>query len=185
MRRFKLQVQASLDGFMAGPQGEMDWMTLPWSQDLDRYVTDLTDNVDCIMLGRKLAEGFIPHWASQPEGEDPAGVEKMNVTPKVVISTTIADSPWPNTIVEANLAQTVRSLKAADGGDIIAYGGGTLVTSLLSEYLVDDIYLFVNPVALGSGMPIFPLLEVHQPFRQVSATSFDCGVTALHLSPSR
>lgn len=61
MRKVKLQMQVSLDGFVAGPNGEMDWMTWNWDDELKEYVMKLTDPVDCIILGRVLAQGFIPH----------------------------------------------------------------------------------------------------------------------------
>ena len=64
MRKLKLQVQISVDGFIAGPHGEMDWMTFDWDEAISQYVQAITDPVDCIVLGRKLAEGFIPHWAA-------------------------------------------------------------------------------------------------------------------------
>lgn len=68
MRTLKLQVQTTIDGYMAGPDGAMDWMTHPWTSDIERYIDDLTSSVDCILLGRRLAEGFIPAWAAGPEG---------------------------------------------------------------------------------------------------------------------
>lgn len=131
MRTFKLQTQTSVDGYMAGPNGEMDWMTFPWTDDIKAYVTALTEPVDCIVLGRKLAEGFIPAWAAQPDGEPQWSIEKMNNTPKVVISNTLTESPWENAVVAGgDLAETVNQLKAQPGGDMIAYGGGTLVSDL-------------------------------------------------------
>jgi dihydrofolate reductase len=57
MRMFKLQVQVSVDGYMGGPNGEMDWMTVPWSDDMSAYSSALHESVDCIVLGRNLAEG--------------------------------------------------------------------------------------------------------------------------------
>ena len=68
MCKFKLQVQVSADGRMAGPNGEMDWMTFKWTDDMNAYVGALDDPVDCIVLGRKLAEGFIPAWETGPGG---------------------------------------------------------------------------------------------------------------------
>ena len=63
MRKLKLQVQMSVDGYIAGPNGEMDWMVWNWDDTLKKYVDDLTDSIDCILLGRKMAPGFIAHWA--------------------------------------------------------------------------------------------------------------------------
>ncbi|MFC7586162.1 dihydrofolate reductase family protein [Nonomuraea antimicrobica] len=99
MRTFKLQVQTTIDGYMAGPKGEMDWVTSSWSDDLNTYVEALMESVDHIVLGRRLAEGFIPAWAAGPEGETKEGIAWMNDTPKVVISDSLAESPWPNATV--------------------------------------------------------------------------------------
>ena len=154
MRTFKLQVQTSVDGYMAGANGEMDWMTFPWSDDLNAYVTALTEAVDCIVLGRNLAEGFIPHWAGLPADEP--GADTMNNTPKVVISNSLTESPWENTVVAGgDLSESVNQLKAAPGGDMITYGGGTLVASLIANGLLDELHLLVNPTAIGAGMPVF------------------------------
>jgi dihydrofolate reductase len=185
VRKFKLQVQVSVDGYMAGPKGEMDWLTVPWTDDIGDYVWALTDPVDCIVLGRKLAEGFIPTWAAGPEGEAQKGIDKMNDTPKVVISNTLTESPWENAVVAGgDLAETVNRLKAEPGGDMIAYGGGTLVSSLIAKGLLDELHLFVNPAAIGAGMPVFPDLGASQRLRLVAARAFDCGITALHLEPA-
>ena len=186
MRTFKLQVQTTVDGYMAGPNGAMDWMTFPWTDDLNTYVDALMEPVDCIVLGRKLAEGFIPAWAAGPEGEDQASIDWMNNTPKVVISNSLTESPWENAVVAGgDLADTVNELKSRPGGDMIAYGGGTLVSSLIADGLLDELHLFVNPTATGAGMPVFPSLEHHQQLRPVAARQFDCGIIALHLEPKR
>ena len=83
MRKLKLQIQVTVDGYIAGLNGEMDCMVFDWDNDLKQYVTEITDSVDCIVLGRKLAEGFIPYWASNPEVE---GADKMNSCRKVVFT---------------------------------------------------------------------------------------------------
>jgi dihydrofolate reductase len=186
MRKFKLQVQTTVDGYMGGPNGEMDWLTLPWTDDLNAYVGALDEPVDCIVLGRKLAEGFIPAWAAGPEGEDQASIDKVNETPKVVISNTLTESPWENAVVAGgDLAEIVNQLKAQPGGDVIAYGGATLVSNLIAQGLLDELHLFVNPTAIGAGMPVFPKLEAYQQLRLVTAQPFDCGITGLHFEPKR
>ncbi|HEU4948426.1 MAG TPA: dihydrofolate reductase family protein [Kribbella sp.] len=186
MRKFMLQVQTTVDGYMAGPNGEMDWLTFPWTDDIGAYITALTESVDCIVLGRKLAEGFIPAWAAGPEGEPQSAIDKMNDTPKVVISNTLTESPWENAVVAGgDLAEAVNKLKAQPGGDMITYGGGTLVSALIAKGLIDDLHLFVNPTAIGAGMPVFANTGANQQFRLVAAQPFDCGITALHLEPKR
>lgn len=186
MRKFKLQVQTTADGYMAGPNGEMDWMRFPWTDDIKAYIETLTKPVDRIVLGRNLAEGFIPAWAAGPEGEPQSAIDWMNNTPKVVISNSLTESPWENTVVAGgDLAETVNKLKAQPGGDMITYGGGTLVSNLIAKGLLDELHLFVNPTAIGTGMPVFPTLGTHQQLRLVTAQPFDCGITALHFEPKR
>jgi dihydrofolate reductase len=186
MRTFKLQTQVSVDGYMAGPNGEMDWMTVPWSDDMSSYVDGLTESVDTIVLGRRLAEGFIPAWAAGPEGEDQESIDWMNNTPKVVISNSLGESPWENAVVAGgDLAETVNRLKTGSGGDLIAYGGSTLVSNLVAEDLLDELHLFVNPTAIGAGLPVFGDRGDYSLLRLVTARPFDCGITALHLEPRR
>ncbi|MGW4846687.1 dihydrofolate reductase family protein [Nocardia brasiliensis] len=187
MRKLKLQVQTTVDGYMAGPNGEMDWMTFPWTNDVGAYITKIMEPVDTIVLGRNLAEGFIPTWASRtPEdGEDQETIDWMNNTPKVVISNSLTASPWENaTVAGGDLAKIITDLKSQPGGDLIVYGGGTLVSALLAEELIDEIHLFVNATAIGTGMPVFAP-GAYQRLRAVGATPFDCGIIALHFEPQR
>ena len=117
MRKLKLQVQMTMDGFIAGHDGEMDWTTINWDDELKNYVTGITEPVDCIVLGRKLAQGFIPHWASNPE----EGAEKINNSRKVVFTKTLNKSEWDNTVLaKGDLVDEVTKLKKQDGKDIIA-----------------------------------------------------------------
>ena len=87
MRKLKLQMQLTIDGFVAGPNGELDWMDFDWDNTLKDYVTELTDSVDTIVMGRKLAEGFIPYWKNVTS--NPADIQydfgkKMTDKPKIV-----------------------------------------------------------------------------------------------------
>lgn len=182
MPTFTLQTQVTADGFMAGPDGEMDWLTTDWSEDLTRYVSALTESVGTIVLGRALAEGFIPTWASMP---DAPGAETMNNSRRVVISRSLTESPWDNAeIADGDLTEVINDLKAGDGGDIIAYGGGTLVRSLIGAGLLDDLHLLVNPTAIGAGMAVFPAGH-HTDLTVVGVHPFECGVTAMHYRPVR
>ena len=181
MRKLKLQVQMTLDGFIGGPKREMDWMTFNWDNELIRYVKDLTDPVDCIVLGRKLAQGFIPHWASSPAGEDPDGVAKMNNTTKVVFSKTLDRSDWRNTMLaKGDLVDEITQLKKQPGKDIIVYGGATFVSGLIKHKLIDEFHLFINPVAIGDGLAIFKGISGKQAYQLKTSKSFDCGVVVFH-----
>lgn len=183
MRKLKLQVQMTVDGYIAGSKGEMDWLTFNWDDELKDYVIELTKPVDTIVLGRKLAEGFIPHWASvatdatNPEVE--AGKQFTNL-PKVVFSKTLGESPWDNTVLaKGDLKDEVTTLKQQTGGDIIAYGGATFVSALIKHGLIDEFHLFINPAAIGNGLAIFKELDSTQALKLVNATPFACGIVVL------
>lgn len=187
MRKLKLQVQMSVDGFIAGANGEMDFAVWEWDDALKQYVTDLTAPVDCIVLGRKLAEGFIPYWAAvaaDPANPEQQDGERFTATAKVVFSRTLAEAPWPNTaLATGDLATEINRLKAQPGGDIIAYGGSAFVASLIRHGLIDEYHLFVNPAAIGRGLAIFGELERKQALTLVKATPFACGIVCLHYIP--
>jgi dihydrofolate reductase len=189
MRKLKLQVQMTLDGYIAGPNGEMDWMTFNWDDELKKYVEEITEPVDCIVLGRKLAEGFIPHWAAvaaNPQGAEFTAGKKFTDTSKVVFSKTLRESAWDNTVLaKSDLAQEITAFKKREGKDLIAYGGATFASALIKHGLIDEFHLFINPVAIGSGMAIFSELDGKQNLTLVKSTSFSCGIVVLHYEPKR
>ena len=132
MRKLKLQVQMSVDGFIAGPNGEMDWMVLDWDDKIRNYVFELTEPVDTILLGRKMTDGFISYWSDvMTKPDDPSSIDrshafakKMIDTPKIVFTKTLKKSQWPNTdIATGDLTDEITSLKSKDVKDIIVYDG--------------------------------------------------------------
>ncbi len=184
MRTLKLQVQITVDGYIAGPNGEMDWAVWDWDDKLKQYVDDLTAPVDCIVLGRTLAEGFIPYWASvaaDPKHPEFTAGQKFTDTHKVVFTKMLEQSPWANTtLAKGDLTAEITALKQQDGQDLIAYGGGKFVSALIKNGLVDEFHLFINPTALGSGMSIFRELAHPQELKLVKTIPFDCGIVLLH-----
>jgi len=188
MRKLKLQVQITIDGYIAGPNGEMDCMEWNWDDELKHYVDDITKSVDCIILGRKLAEGFIPHWASVAENPDApeftAG-KKYTDTHKVVFSKTLDKSEWDNTVLaKGDLIDEVNKLKNQDGGDLIVYGGSEFVSSLIKHELIDEFHLFINPVVIGKGMTIFKGLDNKQGFVLETSIAFPCGIVLVRYGKS-
>ena len=189
MRKLKLQVQMSVDGCVAGPNGEMDWMVWDWDDELNRYVSELTEPVDTILLGRKMAGGFISHWsqvANDPNNPLYAAGKKFTDTPKVVFTKTLEKSEWSNTaIATGDLASEITRLKNQNGKDMIVYGGASFVSALIKEGLIDEFHLFINPAVLGKGLTIFKDVDHKQGLALVNSASFECGIVLLHYEPKR
>lgn len=177
----------TVDGFIAGPNGEMDWMVFDWDDQINQYVKELTEPIDCIVLGRRLAQGFIPHWAgvaANPKAPDHASGVKFAGTPKVVFTKTLKSSEWENTVLaKGELVEEIMNLKKQAGSDIIAYGGGTFVSSLIKANLIDEYHLFINPAAMGNGMSIFAGLEGRLNLKLKKSVSFPCGIVVLCYEP--
>jgi dihydrofolate reductase len=183
MKKLKLQVQISVDGYIAGPNGEMDWLTWNLDDELKQYITELTDSVDTMLLGRKLAEGFIPYWENvitHPEDPQYDFGKKMIDTPKVVFTKTLNKSAWNNTnVATGDITKEVEQLKNKSGKDIIVYGGAEFVAGLIKHNLIDEYHLFVNPAIIGEGLSIYNLVEQRMKLKLVKAIPFTCGVAVL------
>lgn len=189
LRKLKLQVQMSVDGYIAGSNGEMDWLVWNWDDKLKEYVNELTESVDSILLGRKMTEGFISYWSdvmAKPDNPDYIFAKKMIETPKVVFTKTLNKSKWVNTdIATGDLTGEINKLKRQERKDIIVYGGASFDSSLIKAGLIDEFHLFVNPAAIGKGMTIFKDLNEIQKLILVKSLAFDCGIVLLHYEPKR
>jgi dihydrofolate reductase len=176
-------MQVTVDGFVAGPNGELDWMTFGSDDKLSARINELTDSSDTILLGRKMTDGFVDYWTSvleNPESPEYSFAQKMVNIPKVVFSKTIEKSRWANTaLANGDIVEEVEKLKNKDGKDIIVYGGAEFVGNLIKNNLIDEYHFFVNPVAIGKGMRIFENLNDKMKLKLISAESFDCGETEL------
>lgn len=181
MRKLKLQAQVSVDGFVGGPNGELDWMTWNLDEQAIDVITSITDSCDTILLGRKMTDGFIKYWESvKPESPEFTFAEKMVNYPKIVFSKTLKTVPGKNVSVEnGDMATAVKALKNKPGKDIVVYGGANFVSGLLKEGLIDEFNLFVNPVMIGKGIRIYDMLDKKQKLGLISATGYECGVSIL------
>ena len=184
MKRLKLQVQISIDGFVSGPNGELDWMTWNWDDKLKNFVTGLNEPVDTILLGKNMTDGFIEHWKKVKENKDNpehwAGV-KFTDTPKVVFTKTLSESKWENTtLAKGELKDEVNRLKSQPGSSLMVYGGAGFVSSLIKEDLIDDYYLFINPTALGNGKRIFDDITGKMQLKLEDSVKYECGIVVNH-----
>jgi len=161
MRKLKLQVNMTLDGFVGGPNGENDWVFLAGPDEAGfQKIIELADSSDTLLLGRKMTPDFITHWENMVDNmpDSPAYplAQLMVNMRKIVFSRTETTSTGRNLEVEnGDLAAAVQALKEQPGKDIIVYGGVNFVSSLISLNLIDEYYIIVNPVAIGAGLSIF------------------------------
>ena len=190
MRKLKLEMQVSIDGFTADRDGNTDWMvwdwTDPWTWDdaLRRYHTSLTTSSDCLLLSRKMAdEGFLDHWAgvardaSMPQSSFAAHITGMR---KMVFSKTLEKPAWKGVeLVTGRMVEKVARLKAEPGADILVYGGPTFASSLVDADLIDEFHWFVNPAVLGAGRPMLKDIHRRSTLRLRSAQAYPCGVVVL------
>ena len=195
MRKIKLEVQLSIDGFMADQQGKTDWMVWnwgpewTWDSELKQYHTELTRSVDCIFLSRQVVEeGFIPHWrkiAQDPSNPQHEFARSLNDAHKVGFSKTLTTDDeipggWENVEVSKwDIRQQIHHLKQQEGKDILVFGGASFVSSLIQGGYIDEFHLLINPVVLGKGLPIFNRLPSKRSLNLMGTKTFGCGVTLM------
>lgn len=178
MGKLQLQMNISLDGFVGDSEGKLDWM-LPEtdSRQID-FLKKLTDRTGIIVLGRKMAVESIPHWenvAKRNENNPEVEFARFFVkTPKVIFSKTIKTFDGENTTVEnGDSKEHINKLKAKSEKDLIVYGGAGFVASLIEQKVIDELNLFVHPVSLGSGLPIF---KGKQKLKILTTKSYENGI---------
>jgi dihydrofolate reductase len=175
MRNLKLQMQMTVDGCVAGPEGQLDWMTWDMDPELTAFINRLTDTSDTILLGRKMTDGFVKYWEGVPEDSEEYGfAQKMVSMPKVVFSKTVKHVDGKNVRVEnGDLAGAVKALKSQSGKDIVVYGGATFVSSLIENGLIDEMNFFVNPMAISNGLRVF---KGKTPLKLAGSKAYACGI---------
>lgn len=183
MRKLKLQMQISVDGFAStGPNDEQKWVT--WAlEEIYSSVLELSDSTDTILIGRKLAMDYIPYWQETLKNPDDPMYEfavRIVAAKKVVFTKTLSGSIWDNTeLAKGDLVEEIVRLKNMPGKDIIVYGGVSFVADLLREQLIDEIHFFVNPVAIGQGESPFSSLEGFQQLQLQRCIPFPSGIVLM------
>ena len=175
----------SIDGYVARPNGEQDWMT--WNPDVKllEFINSLIDSSDTLLLGRKMTDSFVNHWenAFKNNPDTPLAKKLVDIS-KVVFTKTLDKSTWNNTILaKGKLSEEIANIKNQKGKDIIVFGGACFVTSLIKEGLIDEFHLIVNPVAIGNGMTIFKSLERTLKFTPIESKLYAGGKTVLSFKP--
>lgn len=183
MRHLIFFMHTTLDGFVAGPNGEMNWINV--DEEIFDFVGTMTDKSDTALYGRvtyEMMEGYWPTAGDDPNASkhDKEHSAWYNKVPKVVLSTTMKAGKENTTIISDNLSERINEIKAREGQDIIIFGSPTASQSLMREGLIDEFWLFVNPILLGEGKPLFKGIHETIQLKLVETKTFGCGVVALH-----
>ena len=167
MRRLIVLNRVSVDGFFAGPNGEIDWFVA--DPELDKVVREPTPGVDkaeaqvmdTVLLGRvtyQMFENYWPKILTKPRASkaEIAIANELTRMEKIVFSSKLKEVSWKNTrVVKGNVAEEVRMLKQAKGGGMIIFGSGTIISQLANAGLIDEYMLIVTPIVLGAGKQMF------------------------------
>lgn len=185
MRKLKLQMQMTINGYVGGLNGENDWMT--WNPDTEfiAFLNSLLDTSDTLLLGRKTGEAIINYWDDTAE-KNPGHpfAKKIAALPKLVFTKTLDKNPWNNTtLAKGNLAEEITRLKKQNGKDILVFGGADFASSLIKAGLIDEYHLIINPTAMANGMTIFNSLDSIQKFTPLQSKLYPGGKTVLSFRP--
>jgi dihydrofolate reductase len=189
MRKIIAALVVSVDGFIEGPNGELDWVDT-WED-----IFDLLPQIDTCILGRGMypvyeetwgaiqanPEGIVPFWGRVAAKEEVAYAQFAEKTPHVVLSKTLDHVAWKNTRIVRDVEE-IRRMKQQPGKDMHAVGGATLVGSLMNKRLIDELRLVVHPTILGGGKALFKDVKERHALRFLDAKPLESGLVRLTYS---
>ena len=182
-------MHVSLDGFVAGQKGEMDWIKL--DDEMFDLVGGFTNEADTALYGRvtwEMMDNYWPTAASKPNAtkHDIDHSQWYNKVDKLVLSKTMRGKKADKVkFISDNVFSEINSFKQAPGKNVMIFGSPTASHSLMEYNLIDEYWLFVNPVILGEGIPLFTRLSKRSSLTLVTSKAFAYGVVALHYKVSR
>lgn len=175
MRKLILKMQCSLDGFVAGPHGEIDWALHNFDAEFATRETERLWHAGAHLMGTVTYSDMAAYWPVSTETYAPP----MNNIPKIVFSHSLKTASWGETqIVDGDLSEEITRLKEEPGFDLLAHGGARFAHSLIRSGLVDEYWLNMHPVALGRGLRLFPELPEPVTLKLVDENRYRTGVVA-------
>jgi dihydrofolate reductase len=187
LRKIIVTTWITLDGFLAGPNGEMNWVMV--DQEMGQYEDDLVSSADTLILGRVTYQSFAGSWPHVPENPSVSEGEKeyarkLNSMRKIVFSKSLEKAEWNNSqLVREILPNEIASMKQKPGKDIVIYGSASIVQAFTDLGLIDEYQLLVHPVVLGGGKPLFAGIAKPAQLNLLHTKSFPSGVIGLYYVP--
>jgi dihydrofolate reductase len=186
LRRVIVGNLTSLDGFIAGPKGELGWFVQPGfltKTEYGEYAREFYDPIGGILLGRKTYEDWVGYWPDATDN-DPVITERVNNLPKYVFSNTLDKvgwGKWNNAyLMKGDAGEQLKRLKDQPGKDLAIFGSGTLVSSLTKLGLIDEYQITVQPVILGAGLSQFKGLDKWLKLKLVKSRQLREGAVVLY-----
>jgi dihydrofolate reductase len=190
MRKIIVTVWITLDGFIAGPNGEMDWVTSIYDEAMGKYEDDLVSDADTLFLGRVTYQSFAGAWPKVPENPSVSEGEKeyarkLNAMRKIVFSKTLDKAEWNNsTLVKEIIPEEIEKMKHGPGKDMLIYGSASIVQAFTNFRLIDEYQLLVHPVMLANGKPLFEGLSDEIKLKLTKTKTHTSGVVLLCYRPA-
>jgi dihydrofolate reductase len=184
MRNLVFFMHASLDGFVAKPKGELNWVTI--NDEIFDFVSTMTDQADTALYGRVTYQMMEAYWPNAGEKPNASKHDKEHSiwyknAAKIVLSKTLNKDGLKNTtVISDNLLENINKLKQQAGKNILIFGSPGASHALLNLGLVDEFWIFVNPILLGQGIPLFQNVPEVVKLKLLESKTFTSGVIALH-----
>ena len=184
MRNLIFFMHTSLDGFVVGPNGEMNWIKI--DEELFDFVATMTDTSDTALYGRVtyyMMQSYWPQAGVQPNASkhDKEHSAWYNTVSKIVLSKTLSEQGLLNTtVISDHLTENITRIKNQEGKNILIFGSPSASHALLGLGLIDEFWLFVNPILIGTGIPLFKGIQEPMNLKLVETKTFTSGVIALH-----
>ena len=192
MRKVISLIHLSLDGFTAGPNDELDWIS--YDEELEKHSHSMHAITDAVIWGRRTYEGMASYWLTVPGNPDstPAELEHVrfleNAT-KIVVSRTLDHIDWNNAqntvLIKDNITEEINKIKQQPGKDIWFLGSTMLAQTFMQLDLIDEYRININPTVLGQGKPLFAGVTRNFSLTLLEASTLTSGVVALRYEPKR
>ena len=185
MRKLIFFMLTTLDGYYAGPNGEIDWHNV--DDEFNEFAIDQLNSVDTLLFGRVTYEGMASYWPTPDAiADDPVVAGKMNQLQKIVFSKTLDKVVWENTrLIKANAPEEIAKLKEQPGKDLIIFGSSDLAVTLIPYGSIDEYRIMVNPIVLGNGKPVFKGIKDKLKLRLIKTKTFRSGNVLLFYQPEK
>ncbi len=186
MRKVVFQNMVSLDGFFEGPhKWEIDWHTV--GEEFNEFAINALKAADAIIFGRETYLGMANYWSSaEALKDDPIVAGYMNSLSKIVFSRSLDKADWNNTrLVNTDAVAEIARLKTQPGQDLLIFGSADLASTLIQNGLIDEYRIFINPIVLGDGAPLFKGIKNRLPLKLVDSKIFQNGLVLLVYQPNK